>query len=154
MRQGGHVSMMESIHFRQAGDGDSEPIRQLLQTCKLPVDDLERNRVVLFAAEHDGNIIACAGLELYPPVALLRSVAVQPAWQGRSVGRKMTQTALDFARKQNIRTVYLLTTTAERYFARMGFQNVDRERVPKAIADTEEFQSICPSTAAVMKLEL
>ncbi|MDQ7054334.1 MAG: arsenic resistance N-acetyltransferase ArsN2 [candidate division KSB1 bacterium] len=129
-------------------------MRQLLQTCKLPVDDLERNQVVLFLAEHDGVIIACAGLELYPPVALLRSVAVRPAWQGHSVGRKMTQTALDSARTQRIRTVYLLTTTAKRYFARMGFQNVDREHVPKAIADTEEFQSICPSTAAVMKLEL
>jgi amino-acid N-acetyltransferase len=54
------------------------------------------------------------------------------------------------ARTLGIRTLYLLTTTAEGFFARRGYAPADRATVPDAILATEEFRGICPSTAACM----
>ena len=45
--------------------------------------------------------------------------------------------------------VYLLTTTADRYFASSG-SAVDRAAVPAAIRPSPEFASICPDDATVM----
>ena len=46
--------------------------------------------------------------------------------------------------------VYLLTTTADRYFAKLGFAAVDRAAVPAEIRASPEFASICPDDATVM----
>ena len=54
------------------------------------------------------------------------------------------------AHAAGIRTLYLLTTTAEGFFARRGYACAERTSVPDAILATEEFRGICPSTAACM----
>lgn len=53
-----------------------------------------------------------------------------------------------------MRTLYLLTDTAEAFFERLGYTRVARETVPLGIQQTEEFSSLCPDDAAVMKKEL
>jgi N-acetylglutamate synthase-like GNAT family acetyltransferase len=49
-----------------------------------------------------------------------------------------------------VRQFYLLTTTAEAFFARRGFRKIARQSVPAAIGDTREFKSLCPSSAICM----
>ena len=146
--------MSSIVQYRLAGNRDIAAVQHLLQLCALPADDLGKSPVVLFAAEQDGEILACAGIEPYPPFGLLRSVAVHPDARGRGIGHRITQMAIDYARNQQIRTLFLLTTTAEHYFAGRGFQPIDRQHVPGPIAATEEFRSICPSTAVVMKKDI
>jgi amino-acid N-acetyltransferase len=48
----------------------------------------------------------------------------------------------------------LLTTTAERYFPRFGFERVDRKDVPESVRASVEFTSACPSSAIVMRKSL
>jgi amino-acid N-acetyltransferase len=55
------------------------------------------------------------------------------------------------AESRGIHALYLLTLTAERYFPRFGFERVEREEVPSDVAETVEFKSACPSTAAAMR---
>ena len=95
-------------------------------------------------AEGDGSIVGTAGLEVYGNAALLRSVAVDPAWRGTGLGRLVTERALDDARSAGASEVYLLTTTAEDYFPRVGFASVARECVPAALMASEEFQRCVP----------
>ena len=52
--------------------------------------------------------------------------------------------------KYGIKELYLLTTTAEELAYRFGFSKVGRNDTPKPIQATEEFYSICPSSAACM----
>jgi N-acetylglutamate synthase-like GNAT family acetyltransferase len=58
------------------------------------------------------------------------------------------------ARKSGAREVWLLTTTAEGFFAANGFERVVRTDAPAAIAATSQFKDICPDTAALMRLAL
>jgi amino-acid N-acetyltransferase len=46
--------------------------------------------------------------------------------------------------------LYLLTTTAEKYFPGFGFDQTPREAVPVEVQQTAEFKEICPSSATVM----
>jgi amino-acid N-acetyltransferase len=50
--------------------------------------------------------------------------------------------------------VYLLTTTAEGYAARGGFERIERGEVPPGILALPQFRALCPASAACMRLRL
>jgi amino-acid N-acetyltransferase len=129
---------------------DSAVILDLLQQNQLPVDGLTDHLATTVVAREDGRIVGSAALEMYGEHALLRSVAVSPAFQSRGLGRALTEAALAMARERQVRAVYLLTTTAEQFFPKFGFTRIPREVVPDAIQASVEFTSACPSTATVM----
>jgi N-acetylglutamate synthase-like GNAT family acetyltransferase len=58
------------------------------------------------------------------------------------------------AEARKLHGLYLLTTTAERYFPSFGFHPIRREQVPAGIRETEEFRSACPASAVVMERNL
>ena len=51
---------------------------------------------------------------------------------------------------RGVRALYLLTTTAEHFFPKLGFLRTERGSVPEEIAATHEFQTMCPDSAVVM----
>ena len=51
-------------------------------------------------------------------------------------------------------TVFLLTTTAERYFPKLGFKTIARDDVPASVQSSIEFQGACPASAIVMRKHL
>ncbi|MGE5092246.1 MAG: arsenic resistance N-acetyltransferase ArsN2 [Bacillota bacterium] len=101
-------------------------------------------------AEEDGCIAGVAGLELYGDSALLRSVAVADAWRGTGLGRALVERALDAASAAGATDIFLLTTTAERYFPRFGFTAVPRSEVSAPVLASAEFRGACPASATVM----
>ena len=70
----------------------------------------------MLVARNDEQIVGTAALEMYADGALLRSVAVEPHLQGRQLGHQLTDAALHLASSRGATTVFLLTTTAERFF--------------------------------------
>jgi amino-acid N-acetyltransferase len=101
-----------------------------------------------------GDVVGVAGLEVCRDNALLRSVAVAPAWRSHGVGRALVARVIEDASARGVRELYLLTTTAERYFPAFGFQATPRETAPDDIRATGEFQGACPASATVMRLPL
>jgi amino-acid N-acetyltransferase len=97
-----------------------------------------------------GELAAVAGLEVRGDGALLRSVAVRPAWRSHGVARALVSRLVDAAEGRGLHALYLLTTTAEDYFPRFGFRRVERAAVPAEIRATLEFTSACPASAVVM----
>ena len=49
-----------------------------------------------------------------------------------------------------MRALYLLTLTAEDYFATRGFARVGREHVPETVMQSREFLGLCPASAIAM----
>jgi N-acetylglutamate synthase-like GNAT family acetyltransferase len=49
-----------------------------------------------------------------------------------------------------VRRIFLLTTTAEAFFARRGYGRIAREHAPESIRTTCEFADICPASSALM----
>ena len=145
----------QNITYRSAEAGDRAAVHDLLKDLGLPIvgvpDDL-RNFVV---ATRDGDVIGVTGLELADSNAvLLRSVGVHPAHRNNGVARRLVALAIEDARSMKVRSVYLLTPSAEKYFARWGFVESARSDIPAALAATSEFQGACSESTMLMKLDL
>lgn len=133
---------------------DGPGIIQLLTDNGLPTDGVTDHLATAVVARIGHRVVASAALEIYADGTLLRSVAVEQALRGRGLGEQIVHAALELAREHGTTSVYLLTTTAERYFPRFGFQRVGREDVPPGVRSSVEFQSACPASAAVFAKDL
>ena len=130
---------------------DPVAVRNLLTAAGLPTADLAAAPLADFWGCHEGMaLIGVIGLEVYGAVALLRSLAVAPDWQGRGVGAALLAHAERAARQRGIAALYLLTTTAEAFFARRGYVRLPREAAPPALRHTIEFAALCPASAACL----
>jgi len=141
---------MPNLELQPAESRDLAAIRTLLAELGLPAGDLGAANQHFIVARQGCALVGCVGLEVSGSAALLRSLAVAPARQGAGVGRALYLRALDEARARGVTALYLLTTTAERYFAREGFRAVGRDRVPAGVRASAEFGSLCPASAACM----
>lgn len=139
---------LDELRVRDAAPTDSADLRALLESSNLPLDGIEGTRFIV--AEHNGTIIACAGLEVHDSAAVLRSVAVAGEWQGRGVGEALVRRALGDADERALDPVVLLTTTAAQWFPRFGFVTATRDDVPAPLLASVEFTTACPASAAVM----
>jgi amino-acid N-acetyltransferase len=133
---------------------DLPEIRSLLERLHLPLAGVDDHLSTLLVARDGEQIVGTAALELYADGALLRSVAVEPEQQGKQLGHQLTDAALRLAATHGANTVFLLTTTAERFFPRFGFEPVSRDQVPSSVRESVEFQSACPASATVMRKQL
>jgi amino-acid N-acetyltransferase len=137
-----------------ASDQDLPEVRSLLQRLSLPLDGVDKHVKMMLVAREDGHVIGTAALELYEDGALLRSVAVDPSQQGKRFGHELTEAALRLAAAHSADTVFLLTTTAEHFFPKFGFEPIARDDVPASIQASVEFLSACPASAIVMRKHL
>lgn len=129
-------------------------IKGLLSRLALPLDGAQAHLQHYQVIELGGELLAVAGLELHPPYALLRSVAVAPQHQGKGLGGQLTESLIQHAKTLGITDLYLLTTTAGKYFPRYGFKTIPRTEVPEPLRASAEFQGACPDSATVMHLPL
>jgi amino-acid N-acetyltransferase len=148
------IAERTSLEIESARPEELDALLALLTAAGLPTagftDCLGR---VLVAREGD-RVLGCVALELYGEEALLRSLVVAPAARGRGLGERLTAAALDRADASGARRVWLLTTTAERFFPRFGFLAVERDELPAALAASAELRGACPASAVAMGLEL
>lgn len=130
---------------------DRSEVINLLSASDLPTADLTAQHMShFFGCVSDGELKGVVGLEIYSKVALLRSLAVAEEVRGSGLGRRLVECAERHARDRGIKSLYLLTTTAETFFLRRGYARVSREEAPEAIKNTKEFSGICPVSSAFM----
>lgn len=126
-------------------------VEKLLLDAELPVDDLRNsNKVLLFGDDRAQQISAVVGLERYGSNALIRSLAVAPGGRGTGTGQRLVSFAEDQARAMGVKSLFLLTTTADEFFARLGYQVVSRDTAPPDIAGTPQFSELCPASSVFM----
>jgi len=137
------------IDIRPMGFGPEA--RDLLAASDLPVEDLEHGSgTLLFGCVSGGMLAGIIGLELHGADALLRSLAVTGAERGSGLGAALVYHVEAQAADRGVRTVYLLTTTAETYFERLGYRLAARDQAPPAIRRSSQFSGLCPSSASFM----
>ena len=133
-----------------AAPADGPAITALLRAADLPYEDIGPHLGCFLVARRDGAIVGAIGLELYAPDGLLRSLVVAPQCRGRGLGDELVRRLERVAAEWGVEQFWLLTTTAEAFFARRGFRVTPRAGAPTEIAATHEFKSLCPSTAICM----
>jgi amino-acid N-acetyltransferase len=127
----------------------------MLKSNHLPTEDLKPpSRALLFGYRRDRELLGLVGLELYGPVALLRSLVVAATQRGTGLGTALVEFAERHACQCGVGAVYLLTTTAEKFFESRGYVRAPRDEAPAAIASTDQFSNLCPSSSAFMSKRL
>ncbi len=142
--------VLPSATLRAAHPDDLPAIERLLTVAGLPMAGVDSAIETFIVAETNGRLVGVGGLELCSENALLRSVAVEPESRARGIGRALVTRLVAEAEARGIHGLYLLTTTAERYFPSFGFVRTSRHGVPDDVRKSAEFRELCPASATVM----
>ena len=141
---------MSAIRLEQIAGNDAD-LKAALTGAHLPTDDIEDyGRTFFKALTSDGRVIGFSGVERCGDDFLLRSVVVLPDHRGLGLGSVLVEQTL--AGLDRGGDIFLATTSAATFFARIGFSEVPRDSVPAAVLATRQLSSICPSSATTMKL--
>ena len=126
-------------------------VKHLLQKCGLPVSDITPKHLEHFFGFGDNSgLLGVVGLEVFGTVALLRSLAVSSKHRKNGIGRHLVAHAEQYAHAQGVQIIYLLTTTADQFFSKLGYSPAPRSQAPFAIQETAEFSNLCLSSSIFM----
>lgn len=137
---------------------DRPDVEALLTACGLPLDGLDDAFPRGFAvARVRGELAGAAGIEQWGDHGLLRSVAVAERFRKQHIAEVLVADRLAWANSlmregdtMSIASVSLLTTNAEDYFARLGFQRIERAGLPASLAASTQTKLPACSTAIAM----
>ena len=138
------------LEVHPASASDLIEIRALLESSGLPTSDLESARPEFVVIRENGRVIAAGALQRFGSSALLRSVIVAPGRRGGGLGQTIVNQLECVARAAQINRLVLLTQTAAEFFARHGYRVIERSTAPEDMQGSEEFRSLCPSSATCM----
>jgi len=145
------MSAQPIIPLRRA---DLAQLEALLQASHLPTEDCAELAQHYCASYAGDELIAAGAIEPVAQFGLLRSVVVRKDYRGRGLARRIIAHLLDQARDEGRVAIYLLTETAQSYFADLGFVPMARADVPEAVSLTRQFVLLCPDSAICMQLPL
>jgi N-acetylglutamate synthase-like GNAT family acetyltransferase len=126
-------------------------ILDLLARSDLPTSGVQEHLDSFVVAESDSNnVVGVGGFEPYDRTGLLRSIAVAPDRRKKGVATAICDRLEDEAARRGIEELYLLTETAESFFAARGYRSIPRTDAPPEVASCQEFRSLCPASAVLM----
>jgi arsenate reductase len=130
---------------------ERDGLKAALTRAGLPVGDIAEPDRLFWRFETTDHVpVGFGGLEVYGEHALLRSVVTLPPLRKRGIGRSIIATLESEAELRGCREIFLLTTDSTEFFARLGYAPCDRAKVPQPIRATQEFATLCPTSAKVM----
>jgi amino-acid N-acetyltransferase len=140
------------VNYGAATRVDLQSIVRLLETCELPSNDVDVHLDHFIVAKEADSIVGCIGMETEGP--LLRSLAVDTSQRNRGVAQHLCERLLEHAKQQGVQEIFLLTTTAAKFFEKTGFEQIPREEAPESIRKNRQFTELCPSSAVLMSKKL
>jgi len=143
-----------ALILRPAANKDWPAVKRMLLAAALPLDGAKEHLEYFMVGEEGGKVICAGGLECYGADALLRSVVVDGEARGRGWARQLLAALMQHASTLGVSRLFLLTTTAESWFAKLGFRKAARSRIPDQLRQSREFQGACPASAVAMTLRL
>jgi len=123
----------------------------LLRACELPSDDLTPDDLAVFdIVELEGRLLGTVALETVGKDGWLRSLAVQPDARHQGLGKMLVSQAEARARAAGVTHIYLLTSTAKDFFAKLGYHSISRSDAPEGIRANRQMTASCCACAAFM----
>jgi len=126
------VPARDRVRIRRGRHDDVPQLAALIVTGNLPPLFIEEFVEGFAVAEHDGDVIACGGLELYGDCGVIRSVVVDEAARGLGLGRVIADLLCEDARLSGAKDIYLFTQDAWQFWQALGFEDVPLSAWPDA----------------------
>lgn len=146
------VEALTSSSIAPASGGDVDDLKPLLAASLLPTSDvvgMPHQRFILVRQE--GRVLACAGLQVAGQDGLVRSMAVHWTRRNAGLGTRLHQRLLFDAVLAGVKTLWVVTATAEDFFARQGYRRVTAAEVPAGLRTSAEFTAFAPGGGTVMR---
>jgi amino-acid N-acetyltransferase len=145
----------DMFSIRTPRSDDFPALKAHLAASGLPSEDLSEQHLEHFIVlAQSGRIAGSVGIEKLGTDALLRSLAVDTMMRGEGFGKRLLQEIESYALHNDVRDLYLLTTSADNFFEHHGYDRVDRSTVPDAIRNTTQFALLCPTSAICLHKSL
>lgn len=91
-----------------------------------------------WVAEVDGRIVGFLCAEVLSGDLQVWELEVRPEWQGQGIGRRLMETAIEYARRHQLRWVTLTTFRQvpwnEPFYRRLGFEIIDTKDIDPRLA--------------------
>lgn len=126
--------------LRKATFKDAETIYKLVNDYAEKGLMLPRSRSVIYETlrdvtlvEEDGVILGVGGLHLlWDELGEIRALAVVPEHSGKGIGSQIVAKLTEEAQELGVKTLFTLTYRPE-FFARMGFIEIPKEKLPHKV---------------------
>ncbi|MBI5694818.1 MAG: N-acetyltransferase [Nitrospirae bacterium] len=151
--------------IRKATVSDVKPIKGLINLYADRGDMLPRALGELYDSlrdfhvyEDDGRVIGVAALHVgWEGLAEVRSVAVDPAYLGKGIGRALVSACLEDAKALGVREVFVLTYV-DKFFRKMGFSDASHDDLPQKVwtecrNKCTKYPDTCNETAMTLNLD-
>lgn len=123
--------------IRKAGMHDIRPLLGIIngyaeKGIMLPRTEFEMSENIrdFTVITLEGKIAGCGALHFYSPtVAEIRSLAVDPNFKNRGVGRMIVEALEQEAREFQLHSIFAFTYV-DRFFGKLGFEEVERGELP------------------------
>jgi amino-acid N-acetyltransferase len=143
--------MEEDITLQEAlTEEEREEAIAQLQLMGLPTADISED-TILYLLWLEETPIGTAGLEIYGEEGLLRSISVQEPYRAQGLGEFIVASVEAMSAPFGVQAMNLLTESAAPFFAKQGYQALDRAQAPEAIMQSEQFAKSCPASAVFMR---
>lgn len=146
--------MTIEVKLKEVTKEDIPLIVRLLRSNGLPYEDIPSKICYLFIGYVGSRIIGIGGMEIYGNYGLLRSLVIEESLRGKGYGFALCNKLIEHGRLKGINEIHLLTTTADDFFKKIGFERIERNMAPAVIQNTTEFKSLCPSSAVCMRMKI
>ncbi|PZG57133.1 amino-acid N-acetyltransferase [Spongiactinospora gelatinilytica] len=129
----GHERARGEVIVRRARTADVRAIRRLvdiysgagLRLLKKATVTLYEDVQEFWVAELNGRVVGCGALHvLWEDLAEIRTVAVDPAFKGYGIGRRLVSALIATARDLGLERVFCLTFEVN-FFAKHGFRPIN-----------------------------
>ena len=136
--------------IRVARPADAPEIEQLLTTSALTFEGVSAHLEMFWVAQTGERLAGVGGIECYEADGLLRSVAVKASDRRKGLGAQLCDVVETQAKLAGIRRLFLLTESAEAFFAARHYHKIARNQAPVSIQSTDQFCRLCPDAAVLM----
>jgi len=130
----------ENIVIRKAKIKDVKSIYRILlyfgrknMLLPRPLMELYENIQNFWVAEKNNKVIGCCSMHVVSEnLAEIRSLAVLPRYQNRGIGKRLIYEVAREMKNIGLKETFVLTFN-EKYFKKIGFKRISREKLPHKI---------------------
>ncbi|MEK7252865.1 MAG: arsenic resistance N-acetyltransferase ArsN2 [Actinomycetota bacterium] len=138
------------ITLDTASPTDLPSIRSLLTDAGLPLDGLMEPPTHFVVARQGDRLVGAGAVEQHGDSGLLRSLVVAPEARSTGIGSGIVTELERWADEVGLSGTYLLTDTAEQFFARRGYRRIGRTDAPPAVKASVEWAIACDESCIAM----